>query len=83
MSQKYVYCINFGKQKRIEMKAIILEGNNSSDIRLLVELAKKLNIRAKILSSEDKEDIALANAILQEESGEYLTEEELINKLEE
>lgn len=65
------------------MKAIILESKNSSDIRLLVELAKKLNIRAKILSSEDKEDIALANAILQEESGEYLTEEELINKLEE
>jgi hypothetical protein len=63
------------------MKAIILESDNSSDIRLLVELAKKLNIRAKILSSEEKEDIALANAILQEESGEYLTEEELINKL--
>jgi hypothetical protein len=63
------------------MKAIILESKNSSDIRLLVELAKKLNIRAKILSSEEKEDVALANAILQEESGEYLTEEELINKL--
>ncbi|WP_372950700.1 hypothetical protein [Mariniphaga sp.] len=63
------------------MKAIILESKNSSDIRLLVELAKKLNIRAKILSSEEKEDIALANAMLQEESGEYLTEEELINKL--
>jgi hypothetical protein len=63
------------------MKAIILESDNSSNIRLLVELAKKLNIRAKILSSEEKEDIALANAILQEESGEYLTEEELINKL--
>jgi len=63
------------------MKAIILESNNSSDIRLLIELAKKLKIRAKILSSEEKEDIALANAILQEESGEYLTEEELKNKL--
>jgi hypothetical protein len=59
------------------MKAIVLESKNSSDIRLLVELAKKLNIRAKILSSEEKEDIALANAMLQEESGEYLTEEEL------
>jgi hypothetical protein len=47
----------------------------------LIELAKKLKIRAKILSSEEKEDIALANAILQEESGEYLTEEELKNKL--
>jgi len=63
------------------MKAIILESENSSDIRLLIELAKKLKIRAKILSSEEKEDIALTNAILQEESGEYLTEEELINKL--
>lgn len=63
------------------MKAIILESDNSSDIRLLIELAKKLNIRAKILSSEEKEDIALVNAILQEESGEYLTEEELLNKL--
>lgn len=63
------------------MKAIILESDNSSDIRLLVELAKKFNILAKILSSEEKEDIALANAILQEESGEYLTEKELLNKL--
>jgi hypothetical protein len=63
------------------MKAIILESNNSSDIKLLVELAKKLNISTKILSSEEKEDIALANAMLQEESGKYLTEEELLNKL--
>ncbi len=63
------------------MKAIILESDNTSDIRLLVELAKKLNIRAKILSSEEKEDIALANVMLQKESGEYLTEEELITKL--
>ncbi len=54
------------------MKAIILGSDNSADIRLLVELAKKLNIRAKILSSEEKEDNALANAMLHEESGEYL-----------
>lgn len=60
------------------MKAIILESDNPSDIRLLMELAKKLKIRAKILSSEEKGDIALANAMLQEESGEYLTEEELM-----
>ncbi len=65
------------------MKALFIESNDSSNIKLLFELARKLNVKAHILSDEEKEDIALAKAILQEESGKYLTEEEIRKSLNE
>jgi len=65
------------------MKAIFIESDDSSNIKLLFELARKLNVKTHILSAEEKEDFALAKAILQEESGEYLTEEEIRKKLNE
>lgn len=65
------------------MKAIFIESDDSSNIKLLLELAKKLNLRTHILSAEEKEDIALAKAILEEETGEYLTEQEILKKLNE
>lgn len=65
------------------MKAIFIESDDSSNIKLLLELDKKLNLRTHILSAEEKEDIALAKAILEEETGEYLTEQEILKKLNE
>ena len=59
------------------MKAIFIESDDSSNIKLLLELTKKLNLRTHILGSEEKEDIALAKAILEEESGEYMTEDDI------
>jgi hypothetical protein len=63
------------------MKTIILEGNDISNLKLILELAHKLNLKAQIINSEEKEDLALGKAILEEETGEYLTKEDLFKEL--
>jgi hypothetical protein len=63
------------------MKSIILEGSDLSNMKLILELAQKLNIKARILNSEEREDFAIWNAMVQEETGEYLTHDELLKEL--
>lgn len=63
------------------MKTIILEGNDLSNMKLIVELAQKLNFKAHILNVEEREDVALGNAMVQEETGEYITSDELLKEL--
>lgn len=67
--------------KRIKMKTILLEGNDLSNMKLILELAQKLNFKAQILNSEDKEDLALGNAMVQEETGEYISVDDLLKEL--
>jgi hypothetical protein len=64
-----------------QMKTIILEGNDLSNMKLIVELAQKLNFKAHILNVEEREDVALGNAMVQEETGEYITSDELLKEL--
>ncbi len=47
------------------MEAIILQGGSKSDSRLLMELARKLNFKAKKLSSEEIEEMGLLLSIRQ------------------
>jgi len=63
------------------MKTIILEGSDLSNMKLIVELAQKLNLKAQIINSEEREDLALGNAMVQEETGEYITSEDLLKEL--
>jgi hypothetical protein len=64
-----------------EMKTIILEGSDLSNMKLIVELAQKLNFKAHILNLEVREDLALGNAMVQEETGEYITSDDLLKEL--
>jgi len=63
------------------MKTIILEGSDISNMKLIVELAQKLNLKAQIINSEEREDLALGNAMVQEETSEYITAEDLLKEL--
>lgn len=63
------------------MKTVILEGSDISKVKLILELAHKLNLKARILNSDEREDLALGNAMVKDESGEYLTQEELLKEL--
>ncbi|HSH20469.1 MAG TPA: hypothetical protein VLA03_08445 [Draconibacterium sp.] len=63
------------------MKTIILEGSDLSNMKLIVELTHKLNLKAQIINSEEREDLALGNAMVQEETGEYITAEDLLKEL--
>jgi len=45
------------------MDAIILQGGSKSSTRLLLELARKLNFKARMLSSEEVEEMGLLISI--------------------
>ncbi len=54
------------------MQTAILQGKSTTDFNLLLKLADKLNIKAKILSEEEIEDIGLLNAIKVGEIGKHI-----------
>ncbi len=45
------------------MEAILIHGESKSNSRLLIELAKKLNFRVKVLSSAQLEDMGMTLSI--------------------
>ncbi|MCX6303804.1 MAG: hypothetical protein NT040_02445 [Bacteroidetes bacterium] len=45
------------------METIILSGNSKVNLRLILKLAKQLNVSAKRLSAEDVENIGMAISI--------------------
>lgn len=63
------------------MKTIIIEGSDISNMKLIIELAQKLNFKTHVLNSEEREDLALGNAMVQEETGEYITSDDLLKEL--
>jgi len=68
------------------MEAIILQGGSKSDTRLLIELARKLNFKAKKLSSEEMEEMGILLSIHEGiESGllDEKEEKDFLNRLKE
>jgi hypothetical protein len=63
------------------MQAAILNSDSKSDFKLLIQLAKKLDIRTKILTNEDIEDIGMANAIKIGETGQNIEVAQYLEKL--
>ncbi len=49
------------------MQTLILNGESAGDIKLIAEIAKKMGLKAKILSEEEKEDVGMLNAIKKKE----------------
>jgi len=63
------------------MQAAIINSNSKADLNLLLEIAKKLNINAKLLSETDIEEIGLLNAIKKGRTGEFVDTEHFLKKL--
>jgi hypothetical protein len=63
------------------MQTAILNSESESDLKLLLELAKKLGIKSKVLSINEIEEIGLANAIKKGRTGEYIDAKDFLNKL--
>jgi hypothetical protein len=63
------------------MQTLVLNGESASDIKLIAEIAKKMGLKAKILSEEEKEDIGLLNAIKKGRTKKYVETESFISKL--
>ena len=63
------------------MKTLLLQGDSKKDLKMFAELAKKVGLKASIISNEDMEDIALANAMKKGRTGEYIDTKAFLNKL--
>ena len=63
------------------MKAVIFYSDSKSDMILLLDLAKKIDINARILSESEIEDIGLVNAIQLGETNEIIDNEAYVKKL--
>ncbi len=63
------------------MQTLVLNGDSASDIKLIAEIAKKMGLKAKILSEEEKEDIGMLNAIKKGRTKKYVDSESFISKL--
>jgi hypothetical protein len=63
------------------METAIINGKSKSDFKLLLQLAKKLDIKATILTEQEIEDIGLANAMKIGETKEYINVDNYLEKL--
>ena len=63
------------------MQKALLESESLSDLKLLLDLAKKLGIKSKILSVDEIEEIGTANAIKIGRTNEYIDTNEFLNKI--
>jgi hypothetical protein len=63
------------------MQTVVLNSDSKTELKLLTDLAKKLGIKVKYLTDEEKEEIGLAMAIKQGNVGEYVDAGIFIEKL--
>ncbi|HVV53959.1 MAG TPA: hypothetical protein VHC47_01470 [Mucilaginibacter sp.] len=63
------------------MESAIISGKSKKDIQLLVTIAEKMGIKAKFLSKDELEDIAMAQAIKEGETGELIDTDEFLRSI--
>ncbi|MEQ8624910.1 MAG: hypothetical protein RJQ00_12180 [Vicingaceae bacterium] len=65
------------------MAIILLEDALDKNAQLLIELAKRLGVKVSKIKADDKEDLILGQMMLEEETNEYVSREEIDKILEE
>lgn len=63
------------------METAILKSKSKTDLKLLLDIAKKMGVNAKLLNKSDIEDIGLANAIRQGRTGQFVDSKSFLKKL--
>jgi hypothetical protein len=63
------------------MQTIIMNSDSKGNLKLLVELAKKLGIYVKILNEEEKEDLVFFELMENAKTGELVDEATIFKKL--
>ena len=58
-----------------------MSGSSKSDLKLLTDLAKKLGIKVKFLSTEVVEDLGLLSAIKIGRTGKHVNTNDFLEKL--
>jgi hypothetical protein len=63
------------------MQTVILNSDSKTDIKLLLDLAKKIGIRSRILSDTEIEEIGLVNSMRLGRTNKYVDTATFIQKL--
>jgi hypothetical protein len=63
------------------MKSAILTSDSNKDLKILIELAELLGIKAKILTEDQLEDIGLVKAIRSGRTESFIDTDKFINGL--
>ena len=63
------------------METAILNSDSKSDMKLLLDLAKKIGIRTRIMTESEIEDLGFVNSIKHGRTKEYIDNEMFLKKL--
>ncbi len=63
------------------METAILNSKSKTDLKLLLDIAKKIGVSTKLLNKSDIEDIGLVNAIKQGRTGQFIDSKSFIKKI--
>jgi hypothetical protein len=63
------------------MATVVLHSNSKANLKLLTDLAKKIGVTAKYLTTEEKEDIGLLSAIKKGRTGKFVDTDQFFEKL--
>ena len=63
------------------METIVIQSKSKSNVALIVELVKKIGDKAKLLTEEQAEDIALGLLMKNIRTGENVSRDEIMQKL--
>ena len=63
------------------MQTVILKSDSKTDLKLLLDLAKKIGVKSRVLSESESEEIGLVNAIKSGRTKEYVETATFIKKI--
>ncbi len=63
------------------MQTVVLNSNSKTNIKLLMDLAKKIGVQSRLLSESEIEEIGLINSIKHGRTNEYIDTLKYIQKL--
>ncbi len=63
------------------MEAVIIQSTSKSNLKLLLELAKKLGMTSRALKNEEKEDIGLLKAMEEGKNSGRVSEKSVFDAL--
>jgi hypothetical protein len=68
---------------KLIMQTVILNSDSKTDIKLLLDLAKKIGIKSRVLSENEIEEMGLVNSIRLGRTNKYVDTASYIQKLRE
>lgn len=63
------------------METLLIKIKSAEDKQLFLSLAKRLKLKTKSITEDEKEDFGLLKAMIEGETGEYVSKDEIMQAL--